>query len=218
MELQPKQNDCHEEGLFFGCGIQGRLLLRGISKQGKGILGNGEGVREKMVPWGGIAYSWYRRHLSWLDKVSQLTGAAEVQEIRRDWMSSHSSLAWTPSRAFILFSSMDGSEGRLRAKHAYPLKFRPHHCVFLVNLDPFFSTQTSTFLSRREQAPWLGMAVGSLYSAGKSFQMKLLRKKPYSFCLEGLYIPLLISPMKNASNYLPASIICNSSESTIQPR
>lgn len=81
-----------------------------------------------------------------------------------------------------------------------------------------FSTQTSTFLSRREQAPWLGMAVGSLYSAGKSFQMKLLRKKPYSFCLEGLYIPLLISPMKNASNYLPASIICNSSESTIQPR
>lgn len=178
MELQPKQNDCHEEGLFFGCGIQGRLLLRGISKQGKGILGNGEGVREKMVPWGGIAYSWYRRHLSWLDKVSQLTGAAEVQEIRRDWMSLHSSLRWTPLRAFFLFSSMDGSEGRLRAKHAYPLKFRPHHCVFLVNLDPFFLRKRLLSWAGGSKLPDWGWLWGLCTQQGNLFKWNFWERNP----------------------------------------
>lgn len=191
MELQPKQNECHEEGLFFGCGIQGRLLLRGISKQGKGILGNGEGVREKMVPWGGIAYSWYRRHLSWLDKVSQLTGAAEVQEIRRDWMSTHSSLTWTPLRAFFLFSSMDSSEGRLRAKHAYSLKFRPHHCVFLVNLDPFFFYANVYFLEQEGASSLTGDGCGVFVLSREIFSNETSEKETLLLLLRG---PLYSTP------------------------
>lgn len=80
-----------------------------------------------------------------------------------------------------------------------------------------FSTQIYAFLGRREELHNFGWQWALCTQWKNPFKRKFWEKL-CSLYLEGLYILLLILPMKNASNYLPASIIWNSSISTIQLR